>query len=248
MKEELNRLQSAQDDAQRSLEILEFMASKMDNDPLVNPSTNNQNMNFLLSNNNNNNLYLLNDHSSGDDGNNDDTEISPNLEYLPSNTIIRLANKQVKKICDLRIGDKILSLCINSYPTNGKSRDSFLPAPSKRPSQQIQNGIYNNNIKNKNKHNKHNNKTLQRSSVQQHRNKMGPKQKSLSGLPRRPRSRTQQITVPFMLPPPVQRPLSASNANSNQLKAKESTQQIDLTYDDNELPHLSQRYHTKKGI
>ena len=73
------------------------------------------------------------------------------------------------------------------------------------------------------------------------------KQKSLSGLPRRPRSRTTaNITVPFMLPPPVQRPLSASNAKSNSnLKAKPSQPH---TYDDNELPNLSQRYHTKQGM
>eukprot|EP01083_Nonionella_stella_P063278 164427_1 len=45
LREELQRLQSAQDDAQRSLEILEFMSFRMDNDPLVNPSNNINNIN-----------------------------------------------------------------------------------------------------------------------------------------------------------------------------------------------------------
>ncbi len=43
------------------------------------------------------------------------------LGYLPPNTIIRFANKQLRKISNIKVGDKILSLCINSYP-NGESR------------------------------------------------------------------------------------------------------------------------------
>ncbi len=43
LREELQRLQSAQDDAQRSLEILEKMSCKMDNDPLMNICNSNEN-------------------------------------------------------------------------------------------------------------------------------------------------------------------------------------------------------------
>ena len=143
MKEELDRLESAHDDVERSIEILEFMAARMNDDPLVNPE-NGDNFFQNASNNLSHHLYLSDNSSDSYSYNNNDfPEISPNLEYLPSNTIIRLANKSVKKICNLSIGDKILSLCINSYPTNGKSRDSFLPRPSiKRQSSAnpIQNG------------------------------------------------------------------------------------------------------------
>eukprot|EP01083_Nonionella_stella_P263681 895454_1 len=119
LREELQRLQSAQDDAQRSLEILEFMSFRMDNDPLVNP-LNNNNINTTKSN--------IQQPISGEN------DLPPMLEYLPSHTIIRCANKQLRKISNIKVGDKILSLCINTYP-NGKSRNSYLPKPTKRTSQ-----------------------------------------------------------------------------------------------------------------
>ena len=179
----MTRLQNAKDDTQRSLDILNFIAQRNDKDPLLNSKLNtywdNNNNN---KNNNNNHIQLQqNDssHSSHHSYQSDDdiNNLSPNLEYLPSNTEIRLSNKSIKKICDLQIGDKILSLCINLYP-NGKSRNSYLPKPNKK-----------------------NLSALKKKEI---------KKKSLSGLPKRPRSRTTANIKPtFMLPPPQ----SPSNNN-----------------------------------
>eukprot|EP01083_Nonionella_stella_P263682 895457_1 len=184
LREELQRLQSAQDDAQRSLEILEFMSFRMDNDPLVNP-LNNNNINTTKSN--------IQQPISGEN------DLPPMLEYLPSHTIIRCANKQLRKISNIKVGDKILSLCINTYP-NGKSRNSYLPKPTKRTSQIT--------INSTNGYSTH-------THTHTHTNGINKK---------RERSRTTVNTsVPFMLPPPVQRPSQSNiniNNNHNHIKGK----------------------------
>ena len=205
LKEELNRLQSAQDDAERSLEILDFMASRMDSDPLVNPSLSSSNALLLKSSK----LPIIHQHLGHLHSNGDSKEQEPpppNLEYLHSNTMIRLANKQVVKVSDIKVGDKVLSLCINLYPqSNGKQRDSLLPKPFKRPSQSTAT-----------------NTTTTNGNPHHHVNHKSPPNHVAKPLrKRKPITRSNTIntaSVPFMLPPPIPHTHSAQNNLAKQSK------------------------------
>jgi len=91
---ELSRLRSAAADDDRCLEILDFMADHAADDGLLNGDL----------------------ETSIDDGVTSNEESFCLRQYLPSNTMVRLWNKQLIAIGELKAGDKVLSLCINVYP------------------------------------------------------------------------------------------------------------------------------------
>eukprot|EP00484_Ammonia_sp_Unknown_P028244 CAMPEP_0197026694 /NCGR_PEP_ID=MMETSP1384-20130603/6727_1 /TAXON_ID=29189 /ORGANISM="Ammonia sp." /LENGTH=699 /DNA_ID=CAMNT_0042455403 /DNA_START=11 /DNA_END=2110 /DNA_ORIENTATION=- len=237
LRDELNRLQSAQNDAVRSLEILDFMASRMDSDPLVNP----QNTDNILNNGVNGHTTPSNHvpfvHSGGSmmNGSNSassssaqidssNSEMLLNLEYLPANTLIRLANKQTKRVSELHIGDKVISLCINAYPQSAQKRDSFLPKPSKRPSQIA--------LQQQQQQSTSPPSMQSRQSLQNGLSRtksLHHAQRSLSGIPQRVRAKTHAIAaIPFMLPPP------------------ERPNEEDDEFSSSSTASMAQQYHSKK--
>ena len=164
------------------------MSSKMDSDPLLNPSSNKSESQALIRHQN------------------EQCSTHNNFEYMPSNTMIRLSNKKVIKLSELSVGDKILSLCINTYPNNQSSSStssshSFLPKPIKSHKQSKSNSM--------------NGSIIDKIS--------NSKKMTKSEKEKRIRSRTTvNGTVPFMLPPPVQRPAYPQNATSENTQSMHS--------------------------
>eukprot|EP01084_Bolivina_argentea_P289630 497380_1 len=247
LREELNRLQSAQNDAERCLEILSFMSSHMDKDPLVHPPTRTHNTTTTTNHHHSNHRpqYEPHTHTTHHDAAMSHT-IPATLEFLPSNTIIRLANKQVRKISAIRVGDKILSLCINSYPNshnhthnttkNGKSRNSsYLPKPvKKRPSQT--NGNLNSLSRAKSMH-ASNATASSRPSLQQNGGANGHH----TSHAKRARSHTKpNIPIPFMLPPaPTPQTLNINENNTTISIGRDSLPRKSMPH----LPYHNHHHH-----
>merc|ERR1712228_162639 len=172
-----------------------FMSSKMDSDPLLNPSSNHNQQSI-----NKQQQQQTSQHHHN------------NFEYMPSNTMIRLSNKKVIKLSELCVGDKILSLCINSYPNSTNSNHSFLPKP----------------INNKTKATTlSNNGSIIDKITNSKKQKMTKSEKE-----KRIRARTTvNGTVPFMLPPPIQRTHhSQQNASSHQQNTQSNVPRKSLPF------------------